>query len=361
MARSRLIPQEKTNLGSRSVVKTQRKKEVFNRFKTPVRQHMSKNNRNLTVLIRLTVMQIENASRSRVERLEGIEGLCGSDAQCPIDLTGDGDVPHSSSAGHSSDAEDLDRLSVENGEPSPGPSRDADNASADCNARSLVQDAVRSGPQAPEELDDEEDTGDAAARTPWNVEQFAVLRPRVVQQAVVSDYQNDIEMARQHQQRTLRDWAALQVKQAKERRKDCHPACNCHKLERLRESQNQSMLCECHNAGLYHRISGKFEDAGGFDARGWPIMTRERRRRWWAEHWSHCHRVVGDEELVNMWYIRTPKQRHQGAPWAFDIKGGLYQEMSYLEPLIHARGLEKGGYVVVVSERRNGGRQLGRR
>lgn len=168
-------------------------------------------------------------------------------------------------------------------------------------------------------------------------------------------------MARQHQQRTLRDWAALQVKQAKERRKDCHPACNCHKLERLRESQNQSMLCECHNAGLYHRISGKFEDAGGFDARGWPIMTRERRRRWWAEHWSHCHRVVGDEELVNMWFIRTPKERHQGAPWAFDIKGGLYREMSYLEPLIHARGLEKGGYVVVVPERRNGGRQLGRR
>mgnify|MGYP001435381212 CR=1 FL=1 len=118
-------------------------------------------------------MQIENASGSRVERLEGIEGLCGSDAQCPIDLTGDDDLPHSSSAGHSSDAEDLDRLSVENGEPSSGPSRDADN-----------------------ELDDEEDTGDAAARTPWNVEQSAVLRPRVVQQAVVSDYQNEIEVRR---------------------------------------------------------------------------------------------------------------------------------------------------------------------
>jgi hypothetical protein len=139
-------------------------------------------------------MQIENASGSRVERLEGIAGLCGSDTQCPIDLTGDGDLSHSSSAGHSSDAEDLDRLSVENGEPSSRPSRDADNESAACNAKSLVQDAVRSDPQVPEELDDEEDTGDAAARTPWNVEQSAVLRPRVVQQAVVSDYQNDIEV-----------------------------------------------------------------------------------------------------------------------------------------------------------------------
>lgn len=139
-------------------------------------------------------MQVENASGARAERLEGIEGLCGSDAQCPIDLTGDDDIPHSSSAGHPSDVEDLDRLSVDNDEPSAGPSRDADDESADCNARSLVQDAVRSGPQVPEELDDEEDTGDAAARTPWNVEQPAVLRPRVVREAIVSDYQNEIEV-----------------------------------------------------------------------------------------------------------------------------------------------------------------------
>lgn len=63
MARSRLIPQEKTNLRSRSVVKTQRKKEVFNRFKTHSHREHHRNEKNTGLWMHFGAIKVKEQQK----------------------------------------------------------------------------------------------------------------------------------------------------------------------------------------------------------------------------------------------------------------------------------------------------------
>ncbi|KAI5199670.1 hypothetical protein E4T38_06881 [Aureobasidium subglaciale] len=116
-------------------------------------------------------------------------------------------------------------------------------------------------------------------------------------------------------------------------------------LERItrkekRNAQQRQLVCECHNAKLYEWVIGHFQDkdSGQFDEQGWPIFTEERWNKWWKDWWnipSASEYVKPDDEtLMHMIFTEAPENRHQGAPWVFNIEGELYPRYHYLQAML---------------------------